>query len=71
MGYLRCYITEERMSTATVQKQIGAPWEREVEELFGEHYAFLYRAARRVLLEPADAEDVVQSLFLKFVQGLR
>jgi RNA polymerase sigma-70 factor (ECF subfamily) len=56
------------MATATVGKQPGSPWEREVEELFREHYAFMYRAARALLGRPADAEDVVQHLFLKFVQ---
>ena len=56
------------MTTATVRKQSGALWEREVEELFRENYAFMYRAAHALLGRPADAEDVVQNLFLKFVQ---
>ena len=56
------------MATAAVRKENDVLWEREVEELFREHYAFMYRAAHAVLGRPADAEDVVQNLFLKFVQ---
>jgi DNA-directed RNA polymerase specialized sigma24 family protein len=41
-------------------------WEREVEDLFREHYNFMYRAAYAVLGRRADAEDVIQTLFLKF-----
>ena len=57
------------MAIATVRKQNDALWEREVEDLFREHYAFMYRAAHALLGRTADAEDVVQNLFLKFVQN--
>jgi RNA polymerase sigma-70 factor (ECF subfamily) len=56
------------MSTATILKKTDVVWEREVEDLFREHYKFMYRAAYAVLGRRADAEDVIQTLFLKFVQ---
>src|SRR6266478_1442195 len=36
--------------------------------LFREHYKLMYRAANTVIDCPSQAEDVVQNLFLKFVQ---
>ncbi len=56
------------MTTETDPKQIDVVWEREIEELFRKHYKFMYRAAKAVTRREADAEDVIQNLFLKFVQ---
>jgi RNA polymerase sigma factor (sigma-70 family) len=56
------------MITATVREQNDVVWEREVEALFREHYGFMYRAANAVIGRRTDAEDVIQNLFLKFVQ---
>ena len=55
------------MITATVRKQTDVVWEREVEDLFREHYGFMYRAAYAVIGRRAEAEDVIQNLFLKLV----
>ena len=41
--------------------------ERKTEELFVEHYDFMYATARKFLKQKADAEDVIQTLFFKFV----
>jgi RNA polymerase sigma-70 factor, ECF subfamily len=41
--------------------------ERKAEELFVEHYDFIYATARKFLKQKADAEDVIQSLFFKFL----
>ncbi len=56
------------MKTAPVREQHGADWEREIEDLFRDQYAFMYRASQALLQSPTDAEDVIQNLFLKFVQ---
>ena len=39
--------------------------ERKTEELFVEHYDFMFATARKILKQKADAEDVIQSLFFK------
>jgi RNA polymerase sigma-70 factor (ECF subfamily) len=36
-------------------------------ELFEQHYEAVYRAALRITGNPADAEDVLQSVFLRFM----
>jgi len=45
----------------------------EITELYATHYAAVYRAALRVTGNPADAEDVLQTVFLRifvtFTQG--
>ena len=41
--------------------------ERTNEELFVQNYEFMFATARKVLKQKADAEDVIQSLFLKLV----
>lgn len=40
---------------------------REFERLFREHYEFVYRTARHITGNPQDAEDVVQTLFLRLL----
>jgi len=44
---------------------INEPLEQEFEQLFHEHYALVYRTAYSVTGSPADAEDVVQTVFLR------
>ena len=41
----------------------------EIEELFHEHYQLLYRSAYGVTGNRQDAEDVLQSLFVKLLQN--
>ena len=41
----------------------------EIEELFREHYQLLYRSAYGVTGNRQDAEDVLQSLFVKLLQN--
>jgi RNA polymerase sigma-70 factor (ECF subfamily) len=43
--------------------------ERELEQLFREHYHMLYRTAYSLLENKADAEDVPQSLFLRLLRN--
>ena len=42
----------------------------ETAELFGQYGAGLYRFARVLLHQPADAEDVVQTAFVKLIEHL-
>jgi len=45
------------------------PLEREFEELFREHSQMLYRTAYSLLDNAADAEDVLQTLFLRLLRN--
>ena len=55
------------MSTEDGEHSNEGRGERKTEELFVEHYAFMFATARKVLKQKADAEDVVQSLYFKLV----
>jgi RNA polymerase sigma factor (sigma-70 family) len=56
------------MSTGADGEQTNDPnGERKTEELFVKNYDFMFAAARKIVRQKADAEDVVQSLFLKLV----
>jgi RNA polymerase sigma-70 factor (ECF subfamily) len=41
---------------------------QELEQLFREHYPMLYRTAYSILRNPADAEDVPQTVFLRLLR---
>ena len=43
--------------------------EQELEQLFREHYPMLYRTAYSMLDNPADAEDVPQTIFLRLLRS--
>jgi RNA polymerase sigma factor (sigma-70 family) len=51
------------LTTATVRRK------QKIEDLFLEHYNFLFRAAKAILRRKADAYDVVQELYLKCAQN--
>ena len=65
---LPCLAAEEHMSTVTLTNISGEALEREFEELFREHCQFVYRTAYSVTGNRQDAEDVLQSIFLKLLQ---
>lgn len=50
---------------ARVRNMINEPLEREFEDLFHEHYPLVYRTAYSVTGSREDAEDVVQTIFLR------
>ena len=57
------------MSTSTVADDTsGTPSTPEFEHLFREHYRLVYRTAYSVTGRAEDAEDVVQSVFLKLLR---
>ena len=49
----------------TVAERRGA---RELEDLFQEHYELVYRTAYSIVNNTADAEDVLQTVFLRLVR---
>ena len=53
------------MSIATSEALKTRPLPAEFEALFRDHYAFVHRTAYRVTGNFADAEDVIQTLFLR------
>src|SRR5437016_2844939 len=44
-------------------------WEQLLEEVFREHYKFLYQEARKIVKKKQDAEDIVQDLYLKLAEA--
>lgn len=60
------FTAEERMSIATVARDRDLT--REFEELFREHYHFVFRTAYSVMGSRQDAEDVLQTVFLRLVR---
>src|SRR5262245_65031154 len=55
------------MSTATMPKPTSED-PREFEGLFREHYLLVYRTACVVTGSPEDAEDVLQTIFLRLMR---
>jgi hypothetical protein len=47
---------------------VGEPFSREFETLFEEHYVLIYRTAHGITGRVEDAEDVVQTIFLRQVR---
>jgi len=56
------------MATTTAVRVTGGALEQALEELFREHWQLVYRTAFSVLRNRHDAEDVLQSLFLKLFE---
>jgi RNA polymerase sigma-70 factor, ECF subfamily len=56
------------MAIGAVSSVTEKPGLQEVEDLFREHHELVYRTAYSILNNAADAEDVVQSLFLRLVR---
>jgi RNA polymerase sigma-70 factor, ECF subfamily len=57
------------MSAVTTPNVKFMPLAREFEELFQEHSQLLYRTAYSLLDNPADAEDVLQNIFLRLIRN--
>jgi len=56
------------MSTATAVRASGETLAQEFEDIFREHYQLVYRTAFSVTGSRHDAEDVLQTLFLRLLQ---
>jgi RNA polymerase sigma-70 factor, ECF subfamily len=59
--------TEKHMSTLAVPRVTDRSVEQ-LEQMFRQHYAMLYRTAYSMLHNPADAEDVPQTIFLRLLR---
>ena len=62
------FVDEGHNLTATVQRTSARPLSRDFEQLFQEHHALVYRAAYRITGSVEDAEDVLQTLFLRLLR---
>ena len=60
-------VAEEHMSTAAPSVN-GGTLAYEFEEIFTEHYQLIYRTAYAVTGRRQDAEDVLQTIFLRLLQ---
>src|SRR5262245_58622881 len=56
------------MAIGAVSSVTEKPGLQEIEDLFREHHELVFRTAYSILHSAADAEDVVQSLFLRLVR---
>jgi len=57
------------MAIAAVSGGPGRRVKNEFEELFQEHYDLVYRTAYSILDNAADAEDVLQTVFLRLIRS--
>src|SRR5262245_29590835 len=57
------------MSTVATPRVTCMPLHQEFERLFREHSPLLYRTAFSLLDDPADAEDVLQTVFLRLLRN--
>jgi RNA polymerase sigma-70 factor, ECF subfamily len=48
--------------------EVATPPAPDLERIFREHHALVFRAAYRVTGNPTDAEDVLQTVFLRMVK---
>src|SRR5262245_32937905 len=56
------------MSTVATASVMRMPLQPEFEQLFREHSQMLYRTAYSLLNNAADAEDVIQTIFLRLLR---
>jgi RNA polymerase sigma-70 factor (ECF subfamily) len=56
------------MTTVTMPEIKGSPMAPELESLFRQHSQLVYRTACAVTGSPADAEDVLQTIFLRLMR---
>jgi RNA polymerase sigma-70 factor (ECF subfamily) len=55
------------MSIATVTNIRRSPWAEELERVFEEHYQLVYKTAYSLTGNSQDAEDVLQTIFLRLL----
>jgi DNA-directed RNA polymerase specialized sigma24 family protein len=58
------------MSTIAIANVVAESLTREFEDIFREHYDLIHAMANGVLGRRADAEDVVQTVFMRLVQHI-
>jgi RNA polymerase sigma-70 factor (ECF subfamily) len=60
-------VIEGLMSIATVTNIHRNPWAEELEQVFEQHYQLVYRTAYSLTGSAQDAEDVLQTIFLRLL----
>jgi RNA polymerase sigma-70 factor, ECF subfamily len=61
-------MAEEQHLTATILKPGTRPLPQDFERMFRDHHDLVYRAAYRITGSAEDAEDVLQTLFLRLLR---
>ena len=56
------------MSTVTISQENKTALPEEFERLYREHAAFVYRTAHRITRNAQEAEDIVQTIFLRLLR---
>jgi RNA polymerase sigma-70 factor (ECF subfamily) len=67
-GLLRGFYTEEHMSTVKLSGVTKAPLTEQLDQIFREHHQLVYRTAYGVTGSREDAQDVVQTIFLRLLR---
>ena len=62
------YTPEERMSAVTVTNPSGRATSPDFEQIYREYAPMIYRTAKGVLGSSQDAEDVLQTIFLRLLR---
>jgi len=57
------------MSIVMLSNRTSGPLKQEIERIFREHYPLVFRTAYGVTGSPEDAEDVVQTIFLRMLRS--
>ena len=57
------------MEVVSVTRVTSRSVEQEFEAMFREHYQMVYQTARSILGDSADAEDVLQTIFLRLIRN--
>ena len=65
---VRTFVVVESMTAAGVLKNTENPLDPEFDRLFRDHYALVYRTAYSITGRAEDAEDVVQTIFLRLIR---
>ena len=55
--------------SSLVASETTTGFERELEQMFRDHYPMLYRTALSILDNPSDADDVPQTIFLRLLRS--
>src|SRR6185295_15162626 len=67
-GFARSFYFEEHMSTVTLSDVTRTPLMQELDRMFREYHQLIYRTAYGVTGSREDAQDIVQTIFLRLLR---
>ena len=67
-GFARGFYFEEHMSTVTLSDVTRTPLMQELDRMFREYHQLIYRTAYGVTGSREDAQDIVQTIFLRLLR---